>query len=165
VNKFVTIKPFLAFEKVHYYTFQVKGHTETEVEKFFRKFANDQAYTPDLVNLHDWLVDIGSNRGAKPEYFRFEDSAEALPPPQRFLVEMPVKDLRLYCVRLSNEIVILANGGLKTAQKVQDCPDLLPKFRFVNQLANAITKMIQEKEFRFAGKTILDLEKIEFEIK
>lgn len=164
MNYFVTIKPFLQFEKVHYYTFQVDGHEETEVGKFFSRFVDEPEHDADLVNIHDWLVDIGNKRGARPEYFRFEDSAEALPPPQRFLMEMPVRDLRLYCVRLSEEIVILANGGIKTAQKVQDCPDLLPKFRFVRQVAVRITEMIKSKEFRFSGKTIFDLDKIEIEM-
>jgi hypothetical protein len=164
VNYFVTIKPFLQFEKVHYYTFQVEGHEETEVGKFFTQFENDANLRYDILNMIAWLEEIGNQRGAKPGYFRFEDSAEALPPPQRFLLEMPVKDLRLYCVRLSEEIVILANGGIKTAQKVQDCPDLLPKFRFVRQAAIRITEMIRDKEFRFAGKTIFDLDNIEIEL-
>lgn len=165
MNYFVTIKPFKEFEKVAYYTFQVEGFAETEAEKFFNRFESEADFSEDLDNLSQWLRRIGERTGAKPQFFRFEDSAEALPPPAKLLGELLVKDLRLYCVRLSDEIVILANGGVKTAQKVQDCPDLLPKFRFVRQAAIRITEMITGKEFRFSGKTIFDLDKLEIELR
>ncbi len=165
MNSFVTIKPFKEFEKVAYYTFHIEGDIDSEADNFFSRLLKEVDYREDLVAIYDWLVEIGEKRGAKPKFFRFEDSAEALPPPAKFLAELPVKDLRLYCVRLTEEIVILANGGVKTAQKVQDCPDLLPKFRFVRQAAIRITEMIRDKEFRFSGKTIFDLQNIEIELK
>ena len=166
VNYFVTIKSFREFEKVAYYTFQIEGDVETETEKFFERFENDAEFDEDLQNIAKWMIEIGDKRGAKPQFFRFEGSAEALPPPAMYLaeLEMPSNDLRLYCIRLSEEIVILANGGIKTAQKVQDSPDLQAKFRFVGQIALRITEMIKDKSFRFSGKTIFDLDKLEIEL-
>jgi len=135
-----------------------------EPDKFFARFENEPEWEEDLNNLVAWIEDIGRKRGAREFLFRFEESAQALPPREKFLAELPVRDLRLYCVRLSDEIVILANGGAKTSQKVADSPDLLAKFRFANLAAKRITEMIQNKEFRFTGKTISDLDKLEIEI-
>jgi hypothetical protein len=164
VNNFVSIKPFKTFEKVNYYTLQIEGATESETDKFFNRFEHETELEEDLNNLVAWLEEIGERRGAKSHLFRFEESAGALPPPQKFLAELPVNDLRLYCVRISDEIVILANGGVKTSQTVQDSLDLLPMFRFANQVAKRITEMIKYKELRYAGNTIIDCDKIEIEI-
>ncbi len=164
MNNFVTVKAFKHFEKVFFYAFQVEGEEETEPGKFFTRFENDVDLEEDLNNLVAWMEEIGEKRGAREFLFRFEESAQALPPRAKFLVKLPVRDLRLYCVRLSDEIVILANGGIKTSQKVADSPDLFANFRFANLVAKRITEMVQAKELRFAGKTIFDLEKLEIEI-
>ncbi len=69
--------------------------------------------------------------------------------------------LRLYCVRLSEEIVILANGGLKTGRTVQDSPDLLAKFRFANKMAHQLLELIRSGELQLAGREIVNVEQIE----
>ena len=113
--------------------------------------------------LVTWLVEIGNRRGAKARYFRQENAAEALPPPHRIMTELSVNqcNLRLYCIRLSEEIVILANGGLKTSQTVQDSPDIWPKFNFANKMAQQILKHLQAREIDMKGSTILNLGEIE----
>ncbi len=164
MNNFVTIKAFKHFEKVFFYAFQVEGEAESEPDKFFSRFENELEFEEDLNNLVAWIEEIGDKRGAKEYLFRFEESAQAIPPRAKFLVELPIRDLRLYCVRLSDEIVILANGGIKTSQKVSDSPDLAEKFRFANKVAKQITAMIRDKEFHHEGKMIFDFEKLTIEL-
>ncbi|MCC6723275.1 MAG: hypothetical protein IT258_02105 [Saprospiraceae bacterium] len=164
MNNFVTIRLFKHFEKVNFYAFQIEGEEDTEPDKFFNRFENELEVAEDLNNLIAWIEEIGDKRGAKEYLFRFEESAQALPPSAKFLVELPVRDLRLYCVRLSDEIVILANGGLKTSQKVAESPDLMAKFRFANRVSKCISEMIKSGGFQFAGKEILNLDELEIEI-
>lgn len=163
MNNFVEIRLFKTFQKVSYYTFWVEGREKSETDTFFAKFENDKSLARDLDVLVTWLVEIGNRRGAKARYFRQENAAEALPPPHRIMTELSVNqcNLRLYCIRLSEEIVILANGGLKTSQTVQDSPDIWPKFNFANKMAQQILKHLQAREIDMKGSTILNLGEIE----
>lgn len=47
----------------------------------------------------------------------------------------PKSKLRLYCLHVSEQIVILGNGGKKTSQKVKDSPDAFPHFELMNHFA------------------------------
>ncbi|RYE55045.1 MAG: hypothetical protein EOP48_11030, partial [Sphingobacteriales bacterium] len=120
---FVEVEKYLTLKMVTYYTVRIRGETLSETEKFFQRF-NGTAYEKDLGNLRYWLEEkIGKERGATERYFRPEKKAHALPPP------IPSSDLRLYCYRCSDSIVILGNGGLKESKKAQDSPDCYPHFQ------------------------------------
>ena len=86
--------------------------------------------------------------GALERFFRPEgsmnDSVQALP--------IESGKLRLYCLRLSDQIVILGNGGVKTTRTYQENPRLygyvLDLQRFERILQENLTKgyvSIQEK--------------------
>ncbi|ADB40799.1 hypothetical protein Slin_4821 [Spirosoma linguale DSM 74] len=68
---------------------------------------------------------------------------------------------RLYCIRLSDEIVILANGGRKTSQTVQNSPQLMTHFRFANRMAQQLMELSQTGELVLDGKQIVNLDTIE----
>ena len=91
---------------------------------------------------------IGNKYGAKQAFFnRQENKAVALPPKGTF-AEVKIQSnfpFRLYCYRINENIVILFNGGLKTAQKVADCPDLSMKFRDAQIFVKAIEEGFYEK--------------------
>lgn len=163
MKNFVTIHRFKTFEKVHYYTFWVEGRTKSETDAFFSRFEDKEPLAQELNLLVTWLSEIGQRRAAKARYFRFENDASALPPPARIMAELgdDYCSLRLYCVRLSDEVVILANGGLKTGRTVQDSPDLLAKFRFANKMANQLLQMIRSGELQLVGKEIVNVEQLE----
>ena len=163
MKNFVTIHLFKAFKKVNYYTFWVEGKAQAEADSFFARFEENERYEHDLNLLATWIGEIGASRGAKARYFRFENDASALPPPARIMAELgdDYCSLWLYCVRLSDEIVVLANGGLKTGRTVQDSPDLLAKFRFANKMAHQLLDLIQTGEIQLVGKEIVNGEQIE----
>lgn len=163
MNKFVTIQLFKTFKKVAYYTFLVEGREQTETDAFFTHFEKDPVLANDLDLLVTWIQEIGQNRGAKSRYFRFENDASALPPPARIMAELGSSycQCRLYCIRLSDEIVILANGGRKTSQTVQSSPQLMAHFRFANRMAQQLIELIQTGELVLDGKQIVNLELIE----
>ncbi|RAJ93252.1 hypothetical protein LX87_04764 [Larkinella arboricola] len=159
----VTIRLFRAFEQVNYYTFWVEDRPQSETDDFFTRFEHNQALSHDLNLLVTWLVEIGQRRGAKVRYFRFENNAQALPPPARIMAELgdDYCRLRLYGVRLSDQVVILANGGPKTSRTVQDSPELLAHFRFANKMATQILEMMLSGELTLKGKQINQIEAIE----
>ncbi len=166
MKQYVTLQLFRDFRKVRFYTFRLEGSDFNETEKFFSKMKNEQAHSDELNRLAQWIVEIGNNHGALIELFRFEDEAHALPPPpsgQRLagIVQIRNNDLRLYCVWISESIVILANGGVKKSATVQGTPDLLPHFRFAKTMGRQINQLITEGHFLFYGKEILDIDNID----
>ena len=163
VNKFVAIRLFKTFKEVAYYTFLVEGREQAETDAFFTRFENDPVLANDLNLLVTWMQEIGQKRGAKSRYFRFENDASALPPPAKIMAELGSSycQFRLYCIRLSDEIVILANGGLKTSQTVQNSPQLMAHFRFANRMAQQLIELIQAGELVLDGKQIVNVDTIE----
>ena len=163
MNNFVTIQLFKTFGSVKYYTFQVEGRKQSETDNFFSTYENRPEVSKDLEKLVAWITEIGSNRGAKSRYFRSENAADALPPPASIMAELTVGhcDLRLYCVRLTDQVVILANGGIKMSQTVQGSPDLMPAFQFANKMARQLLELIRERSIDIDGKEIMNLEEVE----
>lgn len=163
MKNFVTIHLFKVFDKVNYYTFWVEGRPQAEADAFFSRFEDDPSVAHDLNLLVAWISEIGQRRGARARYFRFENDASALPPPARIMAELgdDYCRLRLYCVRLSDEVVILANGGLKSGRTVQDSPDLFAKFRFANKMADQLLELITSGELQIVGKQILNVDQLE----
>jgi len=162
VKTYITLHLFKSFQKVNFYTFQFEDDEQTETDKFFSKFEKNESVKEDLNNLVAWLTLIGQKYGAKIDFFRHESSAQALPPPMSKMVrEVIVNNLRLYCVCISEEIVILANGGIKTSQQAQDSPDVLPHFRFANAMSKQINELIRDRNFTIRGKNIDNFHEIE----
>lgn len=93
--------------------------TESEFEKFVTKFINNDDYSEDYTRIATLIKKIFLT-GALKRYFRPErrisDSLVAIP-------SFPSK-LRLYCLRLSDKILILGNGGIKKTQKYEDDNEL-----------------------------------------
>lgn len=101
------------------YTLQFLRDSESEFEKFIAKFINDEDYSEDYSRIAAFISRI-SRTGAFERYFRPEgkanDSVVALP-------VLPSK-LRLYCLRLSDKILILGNGGVKKTRTYEEDPSL-----------------------------------------
>jgi hypothetical protein len=168
MKQYVNLQVFKSFRKVRYYTFQIEGHEQTETDKFFSKLEFAEQIADDLNRLNRLILTIGERTGAVIDLFRPEDEAVALPPKPNFRLskilqirEIEHNSLRLYCIWISEEIVILANGGVKTSQKTEDSPDLMPHFRFVKSMGKQINKLIIENSFTFEGKEIFGLENID----
>lgn len=101
------------------YTLQFLRDQENEFEKFVSKFINSEDYSEDYTRIAAFITKIFMN-GAKERYFRYEGKESDS------VVALPTRDskLRLYCLRISDKILILGNGGVKKTQKYQDDPEL-----------------------------------------
>lgn len=93
------------------YTIQFMSEDKSEFERFYAKFKNDVEYDNDLMRIVA-LIDKIADKGALERLFRpegkYSDRVCALPVIQ--------SKLRLYCLRLSDKILILGNGGAKTTR-------------------------------------------------
>lgn len=130
------------------YTIQFLSDDMSEFEKFISKFKKDAELNPDFQSIMRFVEQILSN-GALERYFRREgkmtDSVVALP--------VLKSKLRLYCLRLTDKIIVLGNGGVKTSRTYQEDDTLqgyvidLQKFeRLLRQEVNSGNVKITEKE-------------------
>ena len=101
------------------YTIQFLTEDESEFEQFYNKFKDDVELNPDLMRIVGFLGRI-ADFGALERFFRPEgkmsDHVVALP-------VVPTK-LRLYCLRLSDKILILGNGGVKKTKTYEEDDEL-----------------------------------------
>ncbi|MDE5653880.1 MAG: hypothetical protein K2L83_08270 [Muribaculaceae bacterium] len=101
------------------YTLQFLRDMESEFEKFITKFRDDAEYSEDYARIAAFVTRIAQT-GALERYFRNEgkmsDSVVALP--------VTSSKLRLYCLRLSDKILVLGNGGIKKTRRYEDDPIL-----------------------------------------
>ena len=109
-----------------FYTVQAEDAEENETDKFFEKYDAIPKYKSAAAELLQYvLTAIGDDHGAKKELFnRKENEVDGLPC-QR-LVRLRTKryhypgfPLRLYALKISEQIVVLFNGGVKDSDTNQ----------------------------------------------
>jgi len=104
-----------------FYTVRWVDEELSETDKFFVKYENHSTFQRPLQELAKFITKkIGDEMGALEDFFRFVNAAQALPPSGTYKVEDIYIDygnfpLRLYCLRISETLVVLFNGGEKTA--------------------------------------------------
>ncbi|MAW88166.1 MAG: hypothetical protein CMJ42_16735 [Phyllobacteriaceae bacterium] len=140
-----------SFDQVTFYTVRWETSPISETDKFFSRFEEDEEeFKEDFHELVALLEDIGNRKGAKPYYFsRQVASISELPPKMKVRIEeltlhLTNNRLRLFCLRLSDHVVILFNGGIKTSQKTQDSPDLSSKLRDAWYFTEVILDELQD---------------------
>jgi len=101
------------------YTIQFVNDSMDEFQKFYSRFKDDLLYNPDLMKIVQILGRIGE-LGALERFFRPEGKMRDR------VCALPVLNskLRLYCLRLSDKILILGNGGIKNTRTYEESKEL-----------------------------------------
>ena len=101
------------------YTIQFLTEDKGEYIRFFNRFKDDATYNEDLARIAKFVESI-ADLGALERFFRPEgkmnDRVCALP--------VVKSNLRLYCLRLSESILILGNGGIKKTRTYNESEEL-----------------------------------------
>ena len=137
-------------EKCTMYTIHFLSEDDTELENFISRFKDNAKYNSDFQSILVFMERIMSN-GALERYFRREgkitDSVVALP--------VVKSRLRLYCLRLSDHILVVGNGGVKDTRTYEENDELqgyvmtLQKFeRLLKKEAEKGNVEISETEIR-----------------
>lgn len=131
--------------KVAFYTVKLGDNQLTEIELFDSKDFSDHAQ--ELKILYN-AIDLMQIKGALKAFFKDEDAANALPVVPESLQVANGTDfgIRLYCIRINDNLAILLNGAIKTAHKNQDCENVRQHFYNAKRIAKAIDKMILDRE-------------------
>jgi hypothetical protein len=145
-----------------FYTVRWEDAELSETDKFFVKYENVNNFQRPLQELAKFISKkIGDELGALEDFFRFENKAQALPPPGTYKVEDIYINygnfpLRLYCFRISETLVVLFNGGEKTADTAQGGKTSMV-FQEANIFAKRILDALREKDIYITAdqRTIL----------
>lgn len=135
-------------DAVNFYSVHLSEEELSELERFFDKFPEGCEYDEDIDTIIAWLDKIGEN-GALERYFRNEgrygDGVSAIP--------IETSNLRLYCIRLSDKILVFGNGGIKdctTWQQSETLSDyvetLVDTSRFIASRISGGTLYLIDKE-------------------
>ena len=107
-------------EKAGLFTIIFEGESYSEFEKFLMKGEADARLSPDLQTILDALRRMLAVSGFLERYFRLEgkmrDRVAALP--------IQSSKLRLYCLRLSDDVLIVGNGGEKNTRTYDESAEL-----------------------------------------
>jgi hypothetical protein len=141
--------------KCTFYTVRWEDAEENETDKFFNKYDVITDLRVSNQRLLSFLLDsIGEDHGAVDALFnRFENEVIGLPNKGKAIVSgiaflYPNFPLRLYALRVNSrkDLVVLFNGGLKSAQTNQASKDLHLKWIEACRFAKRIEEALRDKE-------------------
>ena len=119
MSKKAKIEPVRHSETASLYTLIFEDDDLSEFAKFLNRFKDNSTLQRDYQMILDALQKIMEN-GVQERYFRTEgkysDRVCAIP--------IDSGKLRLYCLRISDKILILGNGGIKQTRTYNENQEL-----------------------------------------
>jgi hypothetical protein len=138
-------------EKVNFYSIHLDGKELTELESFFEKFPIGCEYDEEIDVIIAWMDKIAET-GALERYFRPEgrygDGVGVIP------IDIGNK-VRLYCLRLSDKILIFGNGGVKDVAKWQESEELAPYVKLLIDTSRFISSRMNDGSLVLVDKEII----------
>lgn len=131
------------------YSLQFLKDPESEFEKFVAKFKESAEFNEDYERIAQ-LIRRMAAKGAEERLFRPEGKMND------HVVALPVlkSKLRLYCIRLSDKIVILGNGGVKSTQSYEEDDILRGYVVTLQKFEKLLTQGIEEGSVRISEQEI-----------
>ena len=142
-------------DKCTFYTVRWEDASQNETDKFFSKYDAIPALKQSAQILLSFVLDsIGEDHGAIDALFnRFENEVVGLPNKGAVTVGeitflFPNFPLRLYALRVNKrpDIVVLFNGGIKSARTNQASKALSLRWREACQFAKKIEEALRNEE-------------------
>ena len=146
-------------ELVSLYSIKFYGEDTTEFEKFLQAFKDNAELNEDFQRIVYAISKILSN-GALERYFRpegkFNDGVCAVP--------IESGQLRLYCLRMSDQILIVGNGGVKSTRTYNEDPILSGYVLDLQNFEKLIRAGIKNGALSIEEKEIIGVEGKSFEL-
>lgn len=142
-------------QKCTFYTVRWEDSDENETDRFFNKYDSIPELKTATQQLLSFVLDsVGDDHGAIDALFnRSENEVTGLPNTGKVTVKQilfayPNFPLRLYALRINNrsDIVILFNGGIKSAWTNQESKDIHLKWVEACQFARRIEDALKDGE-------------------
>ena len=129
-KRYFTLEIVDQTEKVTVYSILFADEEENEFMKFIKKYSGISSFIHDVQRIAYYIEKIKEN-GVLERYFRPEGK------PAQKIKAIPVETnkLRLYAIRLSDNILILWNGGHKKTKTYNEDPQLNECVQYLAQLS------------------------------
>lgn len=141
------------------FTIIFEGQNQSEFVKFITKFKDDAVRKNDLrviLNQIDAMLLNGvAERRFRPEG-KMNDGVCALP--------VYKSGLRLYCLRLSDSVLIVGNGGVKGSKTYEDDEDLNGYVISLQKLDKLLKSDIKNGIVRIEKTEIIGIEDKEYDL-
>lgn len=130
----------------HYYTVTRQGKKSSQFERFIQLYGNDKSVETEFKEIVYWLKKL-SGQAVYERHFRNERLAVALPPSFQIPGYPRNSHLRLYGIRVSEHLVVLLGGGIKTpgTKAAQKCPIVAPHFHLAQKVSSALRAALEAK--------------------
>lgn len=157
--KKATLKTIEQNDNVCLYSICFDGSQESEFENFMATFKDNATYKRDYNIILLALAKI-IDKGALERFFRPEGKMND------GVVGMAIdsRALRLYCLRISNEILILGNGGVKQTRTYNEDPQLLGYVIDLQAFEKALIAAQKNGQIKIEKNYITDIESATFTI-
>ena len=150
----------LSGPKATFYSVLIDDDSETLFEKFYEE--NKDIFREELKSIVKTLDIIALDNGARRTYFK--ENEGKLGDLVCALYDTPKSNLRLYCIRLGNTVIILGSGGQKSKsiRTLQEDEKLTKENYLMRTLSDLLYKKIKEgeiywqDEMTLAGNLIID---------
>ncbi len=129
----------LSGRKATIYSLIINDDELTLFDKFIEE--NDEHFPDEIDSIFDTLDKIGKKYGTAREFFK--ENEGKLGDLVCALYDTPHSNLRLYCIRLGNAVIILGGGRhkSKTIRKLQEDATL----REANYLLRTFSELLHQK--------------------
>ena len=155
----VTLKTIEQNDNVGMFSICFEGSEISEFEKFLNEFKNNATYNKDFNTILLALSKI-IDKGALERFFRNEgkmnDNVKAL--------AIDSRKLRLYCLRISDQILILGNGGVKNTRTYQEDEKLSGYVMDLQTFDKVLIKAQKSGRITIEKNMITDIKSATFEI-
>ena len=154
-----TLKIIEQNDNVGMFSICFDGHDLSEFEKFLNEFKDNATYNKDFNVILLALSKI-IDKGALERFFRNEgrmnDNVKAL--------AIDSRKLRLYCLRISDQILILGNGGVKNTRTYQEDSKLSGYVMDLQTFDKVLLKAQKSGKVTIETNMITDIQSATFEI-
>lgn len=139
------------YPNVNFYSIKLEGEELTEIERFFEKFPEGCEYDDEIDVVLSWIDKI-AEKGALERYFRPEgrygDGVGVIP------IDVGNR-IRLYCLRLSDKILIFGNGGIKDSRSWEESEGLSSYVKLLIDTSRFISTRIKDGSIVIVDKNII----------
>ena len=146
-------------DNVGLYSIWFVNDQESEFHKFLQKFKDNAELNKDYQTILHALDRIIAN-GAFERNFRYEgkvrDNVVAL--------SIDSKKLRLYCLRISNQILIAGNGGVKNTRTYDESEELCGYVMDLQKFDELLKQAQEEGSIIIEQNVITGIEEQTFQI-
>lgn len=146
-------------DKVGLYSILFEGNKETEFRNFLNKFRDNATLNKDYKAIISAIDRIIAN-GALERYFRTEGKMND----RLAALAIESRRLRLYCLRISDSILIMGNGGEKNTRTYEESKELYGYVMDLQKFDELLRQAQEDGTVSIEQTVITGIEEASFEI-